>query len=312
MIKFLFLTKHSFSEHVQGVLWYVTCCFISAVLTILYKYIVIAATPFQIMFIRGTFSLFLFLPLIIKTKGSILITKNKSGNCIIGFLSFLSFYTWILGVAMISASEVTAIKFLAPIIVILLAMIFLKEKVSYQKWIGIIVGFIGMLIIIRPGFNEINTAYIILLISNFIQATRDILLKKMTKRQVASTIIIYDMITSVVFSLPFVFFNGVEIISAKTFILLGIIAGLSNLFHLSKIKAFGKTDVSVVQPLDFLKLVFTAILSYFVFDQFVDFYTAFGGAIIVAGTYYVVISERLKHRRKKIEKERKIIISQNI
>jgi drug/metabolite transporter (DMT)-like permease len=294
---------------VQGISWYLACCFFASVLAILSKYLAESLSVFEITLVRGLFSLLFFVPIILKTRGKILVIKDIKINVLCGFTNFLYSYFWIKGLSLISASDATAIRFITPIITILIAILLLKEKITYHKWIGIGIGFFGMLIIIRPGFREFSVAYLLILASGIFQAFSDILVKKMTKNHIAETIVIYNILFAVIFSLPFTIIDYKPITTYQiiVFILTGLVVSL---FYLTKTKAFNKTSISVVQPFDFSKLIFTAGLSYFIFGQFVDLYTSIGSVIIILGTYYEVLSTRRANRRE-IEKDKKVIITSN-
>ncbi|MFC1659507.1 DMT family transporter [Pseudomonadota bacterium] len=299
-------------DHAQGITLYLICCSISSTLTILLKYLAEDISVFQITVIRGLFALMFFIPIIIKTRARILVTPNPKINLFCGTVTFISIILWLKAISMISAPDATATSFVTPILTTLVAMFILKEKVTRHQWISIMAGFIGMLFIIRPCFDGgSDLGYFLIIIAGFFTATSNILVKKMTKNQVPGTIVIYNIFLSVIFAFPFMMMDYKPIGLNQVFIL-ALVGFLISLFYLTKTMAFDKTNVSVVQPFDFLKLIFTATLSYFVFDQFVDLHTAIGALIIVIATSYELRKTRKEKRRREKEKAKKALVTKHI
>jgi drug/metabolite transporter (DMT)-like permease len=169
-------------------------------------------------------------------------------------------------------------------------VIFLKEKIYGYRVFALILGFIGMLIIIRPGMVEVSFGVYMILISSFLWAVMIIITKKLSKDESAITILSYQYLLMFIVSFVFGLFNWQ--MPSKEAIFYLFLAGLSGtIFHLTLYQAYKLVDVSLVQPYSFLVLVFASILGYFVFGETPNIYTWIGTGIIFIGVIIISVRE---------------------
>ena len=192
--------------------------------------------------------------------------------------------------------KLTAISFVVPLIVTILAVFFLGEKIYIYRTLALILGFSGMLVIIRPGFVDISIGVYLVLFSALLWSINIIITKKISKDDSAITILAYQSIFMSLLSFLIVLFYW-EMPSLKTFIYLILAAACGTVLHLTLNHAFKLVDVSMTQPYSFLNLVFASIIGYFVFDEIPDLYTWIGALIIFTGV--LIIS----YREMKLDKE---------
>jgi drug/metabolite transporter (DMT)-like permease len=192
--------------------------------------------------------------------------------------------------------KLTAISFVVPLIVTILAVFFLGEKIYIYRTLALILGFSGMLVIIRPGFVDISIGVYMVLFSALLWSINIIITKKISKDDSAITILAYQSIFMSLLSFFIVIFFW-EMPSLKTFIYLILAAMCGTVLHLALNHAFKLVDVSMTQPYSFLNLVFASIIGYFVFDENPDLYTWIGALIIFTGV--LIIS----YREMKLDKE---------
>jgi len=247
-------------------------------------------------FFRFFLGLVIILPYIIKNKDAVLKTvylKQHFLRAILGLPAMLLYFS---ALVLLPIEKLTAISFVVPLIVTILAVFFLGEKIYIYRTLALILGFSGMLVIIRPGFVDISIGVYMVLFSALLWSINIIITKKISKDDSAITILAYQSIFMSLLSFIIVLFFW-EMPSLKTFIYLISAAMCGTVLHLTLNHAFKLVDVSMTQPYSFLNLVFASIIGYFVFDEIPDLYTWIGAFIIFIGI--LIIS----YREMKLDKE---------
>ena len=203
--------------------------------------------------------------------------------------------------AMLPLEKMTAIHFIVPIIVTILAVIFLKEKIYLYRSIALVMGFLGMLIILRPGIIDISIGIYMALISSLIWSVVIILTKKVSKDDSAITILSHQYVYMSLFSFPLVIYFWDQP-SLKTIIFTLCAAMSGTILHIALNHAYKLVDVTMTQPYSFLGLVVSSIIGYFVFSDKPDFYTWLGASVIFCGV--LLISYRELQLNKELTRKR--------
>ena len=247
-------------------------------------------------FFRFFLGLVIILPYIIKKKDAVLKTTHLKQHFLRAILGLPAMLLYFSALVLLPIEKLTAISFVVPLIVTILAVFFLGEKIYIYRTLALILGFSGMLIIIRPGFVDISIGVYMVLFSALLWSINIIITKKISKDDSAITILAYQSIFMSLLSFFIVLFFW-EMPSLKTFIYLILAAICGTVLHLTLNHAFKLVDVSMTQPYSFLNLVFASIIGYFVFDEVPDLYTWIGALIIFTGV--LIIS----YREMKLDKE---------
>ena len=247
-------------------------------------------------FFRFFLGLVIILPYIIKKKDAVLKTTHLKQHFLRAILGLPAMLLYFSALVLLPIEKLTAISFVVPLIVTILAVFFLGEKIYIYRTLALILGFSGMLVIIRPGFVDISIGVYMVLFSALLWSINIIITKKISKDDSAITILAYQSIFMSLLSFFIVLFFW-EMPSLKTFIYLILAAMCGTVLHLTLNHAFKLVDVSMTQPYSFLNLVFASIIGYFVFDEIPDLYTWIGALIIFTGV--LVIS----YREMKLDKE---------
>ena len=214
-----------------------------------------------------------------------------SNGCYIGALSV---------VALATAS---AIMFTAPLIVTALSVPFLGERVGIRRWTAVIVGFLGALIIIRPGldtpgFDATEPGLVLLLVSAACFAVYQILTRKLSDRDSAETMIVYMPLTGAIAmscAMPFVGVIPEGWSNWTLFILVGVLGGFTQHFVT---KSLEQAPASVVSPYLYGELLVAAIVGFAIFGDFPDTWTWVGAAVIAASGIYIAYREGVLKSRK--------------
>jgi drug/metabolite transporter (DMT)-like permease len=247
-------------------------------------------------FFRFFLGLVIILPYIIKNKDAVLKSTHLKQHFLRAILGLPAMLLYFSALVLLPIEKLTAISFVVPLIVTILAVFFLGEKIYIYRTLALILGFSGMLVIIRPGFVDISIGVYMVLFSALLWSINIIITKKISKDDSAITILAYQSIFMSLLSFFIVLFFW-EMPSLKTFIYLILAAMCGTVLHLTLNHAFKLVDVSMTQPYSFLNLVFASIIGYFVFDEIPDLYTWIGALIIFTGV--LIIS----YREMKLDKE---------
>ena len=247
-------------------------------------------------FFRFFLGLVIILPYLVKNKDAVLKTTHLKQHFLRAILGLPAMLIYFSALVLLPIEKLTAISFVVPLIVTILAVFFLGEKIYIYRTLALILGFSGMLVIIRPGFVDISIGVYMVLFSALLWSVNIIITKKISKDDSAITILAYQSIFMSLLSFFIVLFFW-EMPSIKTFIYLILAAMCGTVLHLTLNHAFKLVDVSMTQPYSFLNLVFASIIGYFVFDEMPDLYTWIGALIIFTGV--LIIS----YREMKLDKD---------
>ena len=252
-------------------------------------------------FLRFFFGFLIITPYILKTKFKVFSTKNFKIHIVRSALNLPAMLLGFAALAMLPLEKMTAIHFIVPIIVTILAVIFLKEKIYLYRSIALVMGFLGMLIILRPGIIDISIGIYMALISSLIWSVVIILTKKVSKDDSAITILSHQYVYMSLFSFPLVIYFW-EQPSLNTIIFILCAAMSGTVLHIALNHAYKLVDVTMTQPYSFLGLIVSSIIGYFVFSDKPDFYTWLGASVIFCGV--LLISYRELHLNKEITRKR--------
>ncbi len=191
---------------------------------------------------------------------------------------------WFFAVASIPLAEVFAIEFTAPIWTALLASIFLRERLTWVRIVAIALGFIGVLVILRPGAQAIHPAAFAALGAAFGYAVSFVITKDMVATEHPLTILFWMN----VIQLPIGFFPSALHWTTPSaalwpWVIVAGMCGLSSHYCLSR--AFAHGDVSVVAPLDFLRLPLAAVVAWFLYNEALDVWVFAGAVLVFLGSW---------------------------
>ncbi len=203
---------------------------------------------------------------------------------------------WFYAMARIPIAEVTAIGYVAPIFVTLGAAFFLREKMHARRILGVVAGFIGALVILRPGFEAINLGQLAQLAAAPLFATSFIMAKKMTDKSDPAVIVAMLSLFCTLTLLPGAILQW-RAPSVDEIFWLTLTAFFATVGHYTITQAFKAAPITVTQPFAFLQLVWAAALGMAVFNEPLDAYVLLGGGIIVAAATYISHREAVAARK---------------
>ena len=296
------------SDKVIGVLWMVltTICF-SLTLTIV-RYIGTDMPATQAAFIRYLLGAFLLAPFWLPVIRRLLYTEKKQSekkrliqrnNLIFfmmrGTIHSIAVILWFYATIHIPIAEVTAIGYSIPLYVTVGAALFFGEKIKYHHVIALTLGFLGALIIIRPGFQEISLGQLAQIFASPIFAASYLMAKQLSFNE--SSIVIVGMLSLFVSiaQIPMVLFIWVTP-NLTDVIYLGLVASLATTGHYAMTQSFRLTPMTISQPVTFLQLIWATVMGVYLFGDNFDIYVILGGAMItLAATVIAYYDTKTQH-----------------
>ena len=217
-----------------------------------------------------------------------------------GALAACSGTLFIVGVAYVPLADAVAITFVAPFMVTVLGALILREPVGIRRWVAVTVGFVGTLIVMRPGLGVIHPAAGLILLAASAFALRQVLSRVLAGDDRTQTTVAYTAIVSwAILTVPLPFFwqtptSGLEI---GLLIALAIAAAVAETLV---IMALDAAHAVVVAPVHYSLILWGTLYGLFIFGQLPDGWTWLGASIIVASGLYTLNRERLAARAKKV------------
>jgi drug/metabolite transporter (DMT)-like permease len=257
---------------------------------------------FQLVFLRNLIGTTLLSPWIIKMgRGGSLKTSRLKLYMLRTVLSYSGMVCVFYGFANMPLGEVYTLLFLVPLITVLLAVIILGEKAGRQAWLACGLGFIGAMVVLRPGIISISLAAGAVLYTAASYAAVNICIKYISKTDTPVQITVYGH----GLALPVALLPALVVWKTPTWEDLPWILALATLQLLSALshaRAVSAADARVVQPFNFLRLPFSVLIAWLLFSELPSEWTWLGAILIFAGSYYTIYSEnRQKQRPKNIE-----------
>lgn len=241
--------------------------------------------PFLIVFYRSIFGLIIIIPIFLKER-DVFISSYRYLHLFRAFLKILALTSFFLAFKSVSLSDVVSISFITPLLIILGSIMFLKETPTKKHIIFSFIGFIGILIILKPGFSSIPDALYWALIGAILSACIQLILKKMSNKDKPNTLTVWNLLCTVPLAfIPALFFW--TNLSFEMFILLTIqgLIGVLNMLFITK--AMSMVDISYLAPYDFLRLPIISILAFMMFDEIPSASTLLGALIIFLSGFLI-------------------------
>lgn len=249
-----------------------------------------AMHPFEVAFFRCLFGLVLLLPWVVKSGPAVLRSRNSGFYVLRAAVGLVSMATWFYGITVVPLATATAVNFTAPLFATIAAALILHEDVRLRRWSAVVAGFIGVLVIMRPGSERLDANLLILLISAASAAMNNITVKFLARTEPPSRIVALFMIYLTPLSLvPALFVWRWP--DPSTFGALFGLGCLGTIAHLAVARALAAADASACAPFEFARLPFAALVGFLWFGEVTDLWTWVGAAIIAASSVYVAHRE---------------------
>ena len=246
--------------------------------------------PFEVVFLRNLCATLMLSPLLFWRGASLLKSSQLSLYGLRVAVSLFSMQAWFYALALIPIGEVTAISFLAPVFGTLGAILLLGERVRLRRWTAIIVGFLGAMIILRPGMAPLGVGQACAIFNAMSVGLVAVMIKQLTTVDDPDKIVFLTNLMLAPLSLvPALFVWTWPTLDAVIPVLgLGLTAVVG---HVALVRGYAATDASLAMTFEFSRLPFTVAVAYLAFGETIDAWTWAGAAIIFASAVYITRRE---------------------
>ena len=253
----------------------------------------------QVLFFRGFFGILFYIFIIPPERRKNFYYTKRAGlhliRCIFGLIALLAIFEALRNLPL---ATVVSISFAAPIFTTILSIFFLGEKVGFYRWLAVIVGFIGIIVITEPGYSSLNIYYFYPIIFCLGLSYVAVTIRQLSRSEPVWLISLNFSIAITFASL--VTFPFIEWIMPGLYDLLllssiGLFGGVANLW-LSQ--SYKNSEISLVTPLKYLALVFAIIFGYLIWNEIPSFKTMIGASLVILSS--IIIFRREVYYKKQI------------
>lgn len=280
------------SPNLQGAVWVIGGCAAATAFSVGIKALAGAVHSVEIAFVRCVLGLLILAPLITRFGGVMRVLKSKQWKLQLlrGVLAVAALNCGFYTLTVLPLTTATVLFFTAPLFVILLAPVILKEQVGWRRYAAAAAGFAGVLIVMRPGAGAFDPNMLIAIASSLCFSFSLIINKVLSETETPLSMMVYFALLTTVFSFP----PAVLVWTWPApyeWAVLAVIAVTATIRNYCDIKGYGAGEVSFVAPFQYTRILFIAVAAYFVFGEVPDAWTVTGAGVIIASTFYIARRE---------------------
>jgi len=279
--------------NLRGILWLSVGAFLFALVDVFVKMLGRKFDPLEISLFRYSIGMIVLTPVFFRMGLKGLATQRIGLHLLRMSLAFMAQLGIFVTVIHMQLADATAFMFSKPLFTTVVAVFLLSEAVSGRRWMATIVGFLGVLIMVRPGSEAMDPVALIAIGSAMTFAVANVLIRKLSSTEPPSRILFYYHIGGILaFAGPAAWVwrtpVGVE------WLLMAAIGVLTTVGMVCYVRAFSAGEANAVGPAENLRLIYAALFGYFLFAEIPSVWTGIGAVIIVAATYYIARAEARK------------------
>jgi len=278
------------TDNLRGALWMFGMVASLSLLAIAARELAPRHNPMELQVVRHGMSLLILAPFVIRAGLRSFQTTNLKLQLFRNVSHFAATIGWYTAVTLLPLAEVFAIEFTTPVWVAVLAVLFLGEKMNVGRVVALVLGIAGILVILRPGFNDVGPGTWIMLATAFGFAIANACTKGLTRTDSVLTVLLWMSMLQGLMAVVGASFDWTAptVDEIPWLIVIGV-TGLGA--HYSLAKALTLADVSLVNPVDFLRLPLIAVVGFLAYGEGVDVLVLVGAGIIFVGNYYSIRRE---------------------
>lgn len=254
----------------------------------------------EVAFFRNAFGLVVILPLFVRHGLGLFHTRRLGLHMLRAVLNVVSMLMFFVGLSLTPLARATALSFTAPLFTALLSALFLGEVFRWRRWTAILCGFLGALVILRPGLQALDTGALLVIGSSLLWSMAIIDIKVLGRTESSITITAYVTVLMIPMTLvpAIVVWQTPPLDMWVWLVFIGVIGTLGQIVVTD---AFKLADMTVLMPLDFLKLVWATAFGIIVFAEVPDSLTWVGAAIVFGSSFYIAWREAKLRRAKALQ-----------
>ncbi|MEG8229769.1 DMT family transporter [Candidatus Rickettsia tasmanensis] len=283
--------------YLTGIGWFLLSLVSSSANDVMSKYLGTRLHSFEVAFFRFFFSSIVLLPFVVYYGKNTLKTSRPFVHILRGLLLFFGMTSWTYGLTIAPVTTATVVSFSIPLFTLILAVFFLNENIIWPRWVVTVVGFIGLVVTLKPHAEDFNREILYFVLAAISFAMLDIINKKFVIKESMISMLFYSAIVTAIVSLPVASQYWLTP-SSFELALLFVLGSSGSLILFFLLKAFSMVDATATAPYRYLELVISAIAAYFIFNEFPDKSTLHGAVIIIPTTLFIIYSEKKAMNRK--------------
>lgn len=280
----------------RGVFWMVVTGALFVAVTALVKSMGTRIPAAEAAFLRYALGLVFLLPMLGKVRRLRLTPRLGGLFALRGLAHTVGVGFWFFAMARIPLADVTAMNYLAPIVVTVGAALFLGEQLAIRRILAVVVALVGAVIILRPGFREIGPGHLAMLVTATCFGASYLTAKYLTDATSPEAVVVLLSLAVTIGLAPAAAMNWVMPTPTELLILLGV-AFCATMAHYAMSLAFAAAPVTVTQPVTFLQLVWAVLVGTLLFGEAVDPFVVAGGGLIIAAVSFITWREAVLKRR---------------
>ncbi len=285
----------------KGSFWMLGSALLFVVMASLVKFLGQGMHPVQVAFFRSLTGLFIIVPLIARSGMGGFKTTRPRLHLARGICGSLGMMCGFYAFTYLPLADATAISFARALFLVPLAIVILSEVVGLRRWAATLVGFLGVLIILRPSGSTDPAALVAVAHALFV-ALALTCVKLLSRTDQALTLLLYSgLIGTVMTAIPTVLLWHPP--TLEEYLLLGLMGLVGLAAHNCLVRAYAEADATALAPLDYTRLLFATAAGFLFFADIPDLWTILGAAIIVASTLYITIREARVSGARRLEAE---------
>lgn len=286
------IKTNSRMHYLIGILWFTVSLLVCETNDVVMKYLHGSLSPMQIVFGRFFFGTIIILPFVLRNGIASLKSQCLGANFTRGLLLFSGMLIWCYGLKFAKLNVACLLNFTTPMFTLILASIFLKERIGFTRMIITIFGFLGVAIVLQPSSNDFNVfGSLLFLVAALFFAGLDILNKKLITLESTLCTLFYTSCFTAAFAFIPALLSWNNIDSYKDILLLLWLGIGANLLLFCILKAFEKIDVSATAPFRYVELMLACLFGYVFFDESISRNTIIGSIIIIPSVIFLVKKE---------------------
>jgi drug/metabolite transporter (DMT)-like permease len=279
------------SNNLRGVLWMGGAVLSFSTMAVAARELLAHLGPFQILFVRSLVMMAIVLVIVAQAENAVTRTSRLPLHVLRNVIHFGGQYCWVFAIGALPLATVFAIEFTMPVWTAILAALILKERLTRNRIVMLVLGLAGVLIILRPGFGLFHPAALVALAASLFYAGNMIATKRLSSTESPLAVLFWMSVVQTPLSLLAALPGWVSppISQLPWMILIGV---GSYTAHYCLTRAFKLADAMVAVPIDFVRLPLIAVVGALFYNEAFDPLIIAGAAVIFAGTYYSLSRER--------------------
>ena len=246
--------------------------------------------PLELAFLRNAFGVVALLPILARSGLVVIKTRRLKMHFLRAAVQASGMLCFFSGLVLIPFAEVTALSFSAPLFATVLAIVLMGERVRLRRISALVIGFAGVLIVLRPGVDTMSLGALLIVGSSFSWAVAMTMIKSLSRTESSVTTTLYAGLFMAPITLLPALFVWVAPSAEQLLWMLGV-GTLGTLGHVAFAQAFKLAEMSAVLPLDFLRLLWASAVGFCLFAEVPSLVALFGGLVIFSAASYIAFRE---------------------